>query len=133
MPARRLLVLAGISTIQALGFIAYAIFHVFGWIRFGLTGPSEVSNVPAIVLQIIILGGLGIGLAAVAYAWFRARRWARAPFVTMQAIALIIGWPLASASGSVERTVGILLVIMAVVGIALAFSPKVTRLLEPGS
>jgi hypothetical protein len=133
VPARRLLVLTLISGIQAIGLLAYAIFDIIGWIRFGLTGPSEVSNVPAIVLQIIILGCLGAGLLAVAFAWFRAKRWARAPFVTMQAIALVVGWPLASATGSVERAVGIALVIMAIVGVVTALSPKVTRLLEPSA
>lgn len=133
MPHRRLIMLAAISGVQGIALCVYAVFDIVGWARFGLTGPSEVSNVPAIVLQILIFGSLGGGLLAVAWAWLRARRWARAPFITMQTVGIIVGWPLASASGSVERAVGVALLIMAIVGIIIALTPKVTRLLQADS
>jgi hypothetical protein len=133
MPNRRLVILASISGIESVALLGYAVFDIYGWIQFGLTGPSEVSNVPGMVLQIAIFALLGAGLAAITWAWLRARRWARAPFITVQAIALIVGWPLANAAGSVERWVGIALFALAAVGIIVALSPRVTRLLQADS
>lgn len=130
MPHRRLVILAAIAGSQGVALCLYAVFDIVGWARFGLTGPSEVSNVPAIVLQILIFALLGGGSLAVAWAWWNARRWARAPFITMQTVGLIVGWPLASAVGSVERAVGVALLIMAIVGIVIALTPKVTRILQ---
>ena len=133
MPDRRLVLLAGVSSIQSAALLGYAVFDVIGWVQFGLTGPSEVSNVPAMVLQIVIFALLGAALAAITWAWLRAQRWARAPFITLQAIGLIVGWPLANAAGSVERWAGIILFVLAASGIIIALSPKVTRLLQADS
>jgi hypothetical protein len=126
----RLRILAVISFLEGFALLGYAIFDIYGAATIGVTGPVEVSNVPALVLQIVIFALFGVGLIAVGYAWLRRIRWARAPFLVAQFIALIIGWPLAQAEGSVERNVGIGLVVLAVVGIILAFTPAVTRALE---
>lgn len=133
MPDRRLIILGLIAGVQGVALVVYAIFDVVGWARFGLSGPAAVSNVPGIVLQIVIFAACGSGLLAVAWAWFHARRWARAPFITMQAIGLVVGWPLASANGSVERAAGIALVVMAIIGVGIALSPRITRILQAGS
>lgn len=127
---RRILILAGISALQGITLLGYALFDIYGAITIGTTGPEEVSNTPALILQIVIFAGLGAGMVLVALGWWRRRRWARAPFIVVQFLAIIVGWPLAQAVGLTERAVGISLVVLAVVGLFLAFTPRVTRELE---
>jgi hypothetical protein len=127
---RRILILAVIAAVQGLTLLGYAIFDIYGAITIGTTGPEEVSNAPALALQIVIFAGLGAGMVFVAYGWWRRRRWARAPFIVVQFLAIIIGWPLAQALGLAERAVGVALVALAIIGLFLAFTPRVTRELE---
>jgi hypothetical protein len=129
----RLRVLSAIALLQGLALLGYAVFDIYGAVTIGTTGPAEVSNAPALMLQIIIFALFGAGLLAVSYAWLRRIRWARAPFLVAQFIALIVGWPLAQATGGVERTIGIVLVALAILGIIIAFTPSVTRALETDS
>lgn len=124
---RRIFVLAAISALQGLMLLGYAGFDIYGAITIGTTGPEEVSNTPGLILQIVIFAFLGAGMVVVAYGWARRKRWARAPFIVVQFLAIIVGWPLAQAAGLTERTVGVVLVILAVLGLFLAFTPRVTR------
>lgn len=126
----RVMILAAIAAVQGIALLGYAIFDIVGGLTIGTTGPEEVSNPPALILQIIIFAALGVGMLLVAGGWARRRRWARAPFIVVQFLGLIVGWPLAQAVGLVERSVGIALVILAVLGIFLALTPRVTRELE---
>ncbi len=127
---RRIFVLAAIAVLQGVTLLGYAVFDIFGAITIGTTGPAEVSNTPALILQIAIFAFIGAGMMFVAYGWSRRKRWARAPFIVVQFLAIIVGWPLAQAVGLTERTVGVVLVVLAVVGLFLAFTPRVTRELE---
>lgn len=129
----RLHVAAGIAFVQGVVLVGYALFDIYGAITVGTTGPEEVSNTPALMLQIVIFALFGLGLLAVGYGWIRRARWARAPFLVAQFVAIIIGWPLAQASETVVRMTGALLVVCAVLGIVIALSPKVTRALESDS
>lgn len=128
-PAAPLTALAAIALLEGLALVAYAIFDAVEAVRVGATGPADVSNGPAIALQIIIFLVFGAGLLWVARGWWGSRRWARAPFLLTQLIALVVGVPLAQAQGGTERVVGIALSLVALVGIALVFTPAVTRAL----
>jgi hypothetical protein len=127
---RRIFILAAIATLQGVTLLGYAIFDIYGLITIGTTGPEEVSNTPALILQIVILAGLGAGMIYVGYGWWLKKRWARAPFIVVQFLAIIIGWPLAQALGRSERAIGVSLVVLGLIGLVLAFTPRVTRELE---
>jgi hypothetical protein len=127
IPERPFIALGLIAGIEGIGLLAYAAFDAIEGIRIGATGPAPVSSVPALILQIAILAAFGAGLVLVGTGWMRARRWARAPFLLAQLIALVIGAPLASAAGGVERTAGIVIILLAAIGIVLVFTPAVTR------
>ena len=126
-PPRLLAVLAAISLLEGLALTVYSVYDLVEAIRIGATGPAEVSNGPAIILQIVIFAIFGVGLLVVAWGWWGARRWARGPFILAQVFALVVGIPLAGAAGSVERTVGIVLSAIAIIGIVASLTPAVTR------
>jgi hypothetical protein len=130
---RPFIALGVISGIEGIGLLSYALFDAIEGIRIGATGPAAVSSVPALILQIAILGAFGAGLVLVGTGWLRTRRWARAPFVLAQLIALVIGAPLVMATGGVERIVGILIISFAATGVVLVFTPAVTRSLAEHS
>ena len=125
----QLIALAVLSIVEGVFFLGYAVFDVIGAIRFGLTGPEEVSNASALTLQIVMFALFGAALIVVARGWWGFRRWARAPFVLAQLLVLVVAVPLTSASGSVERIAASIGVLMAVVGLVLTFLPSTTRAL----
>jgi len=127
--SRQLVTLAGISSIEGVFFIGYALFDVVGFLRFGLTGPEEVSNPSALTLQVVMFALFGAALVLVSRGWWRVKRWARAPFVLAQLLVLVVAVPLTSASGSVERISASIGVFMAGIGLVLTFLPSTTRAL----
>ena len=133
IPRGPFIALGVIAGIEGIGLLGYAVFDVIGGIRIGATGPAAVSNVPALILQIAILGAFGAGLVLVGTGWLRARRWARAPFVLAQLFALVIGAPLVTATGGVERIAGVSIILLASTGVVLVFTPAVTRSLAEHS
>jgi fatty acid desaturase len=133
IPRRPFIFLGVIAGIEGIGLLAYAVYDAAEGIRIGATGPAEVSSVPALILQIAILGAFGAGLVLVGTGWMRERRWARAPFLLAQLIALVIGGPLVSAVGGVERIAGIIIILLAATGVVLVFTPAVTRSLAEHS
>ena len=133
IPSRPFFALGVIAGLEGLGLLVYAMFDAVEGIRIGATGPAEVSSVPALILQIAILGAFGAGLVLVGTGWMRVRRWARAPFLLAQLIALVIGAPLVSAVGGVERIAGIIIILLAATGVVLVFAPAVTRSLAEHS
>lgn len=132
-PDRVLVVLAAIALVQGAGLIAYAIFDVVEAVRVGTSGPEDVSNPMALVLLVGITAAFGVGMLVVARGWWRARRWARSPFIFAQIIGALIGYELTQSSGSVEHAIGIACVVLAVMGLVLSFAPPVTRALGPDS
>lgn len=123
------LALAGISLIEGAFFLGYAVYDLIGAARFGLTGPEEVSNAPALTLQVLMFVVFGAGILAAARGWWGIKRWARAPFVLAQLLVLVVAVPLMSAAGAVERSVAYVAVAMAVVGLIVTFLPSTTRAL----
>lgn len=121
--------LAAIAVVEGTVLLGYAVYDLVQGARLGTPGPEAVSNAPALSVQILIFLGFGAGLLVTGLGWWRGRRWARAPFLLAQLLAVVIGFPLAQADGAVERPIGIVLVILAVAGAVLALSPRVTRAL----
>lgn len=126
-PRRELIALAAISGAEGSALIGYACYDVIQAIRFGTTGPAEVSNGPALFIQILIFMVFGIGLLLVARGWLQGKRWARSPFVLAQLIALLVGFPLAQDSSGPSRAVGVTVLICALAGGVLALTPQVGR------
>jgi hypothetical protein len=130
--ARPLLaVLTAIAGVQGVALIGYAVYDIVQGLRLGLTGPEEVSNLPGLILQIVIFAVLGGAGIAIAIGWWRAKYAARAPFIVAQLLALVVGFPLAQAAGSLPSGVGVALVVVAIIGIAVALLPPVTRAIVP--
>ncbi|PHX60711.1 MAG: hypothetical protein CK552_04420 [Actinobacteria bacterium] len=126
-PRRELIALAAISGAEGLVLIGYACYDVIQAIRVGTTGPAEVSNGPALFIQILIFVVFGIGLLLIARGWLQGQRWSRSPFVLAQLIALLVGFPLAQNSAGPGRAVGVTVLICALAGGVLAFTPRVGR------
>lgn len=126
-----LLILAGIAGIEGVALVGYAVFDVVQGLRVGLTGPEEVSNLPALLLQIVIFLAFGAAGLAIAVGWWRAKYAARAPFILGQILALVVGFPIAQSMETTQRLVGVGLVVFAVIGIAVSLLPPVTRAIVP--
>ena len=122
--------LAIIALLQGVALLGYALFDVVEALRVGITGPAEVSNVPALIFLIVVTAAFGVGLVLVARGWWRAQRWARAPFILTQVIFGLIGYELSQSEGSVERTVGYACVLIAILGLVLSFAPAVSRAID---
>lgn len=122
--------LALIALVEAVGLLVYGGYEAVLGVRVGATGPAEVSNVPAIIVQVIIFAVLGVGLIYVSRGWLQRRRWARAPFVLAQLIGLLVGIPIAQTAGTAPRLAGIALTALAIAGIIVALTPAVTRALQ---
>lgn len=126
-PTRSFAAIAAIAAVEGLGLITYAIFDIIEAVRVGITGPADVSNPAALLLLIVIYLVLGIGLLLVARAWWLMRTWQRGAFVLAQVIALLVFFDLTQSSESLPRTVGLVILLMAIAGIVLVFTPKVLR------
>ncbi len=129
-PDRALAALALIALVEGLALIGYAVFDVIEVVRVGITGPEEVSNPPAVILLIVITASFGVALAFIARGWWRARAWARSPFLLAQLIFGLIGYELSQSEGSVERMVGIAAMVVAGIGLVLCFAPPVSRVIS---
>jgi len=124
-----LVALALVSGLEGLALLGYALFDVIQGMTVGITGPAGVSSVTALTLQIVIFFAFGLGLLVVGRGWWQARRWARAPFVLAQLIALVVGVPLAQAAETSSRIPGIVISLVAALGLVLVFLPRTTRAL----
>jgi Na+-driven multidrug efflux pump len=122
-------ILGIISGVQGVFYVVYAVLIVVGVARFGVSGPSEVANASGVTLEVVIFLFFGLGMLLVAGGWFSAKRWARAPFLLAQLMALVISVPLIGATDALQKWAAILVTLAAVVGIFLAFTPAVTRYL----
>lgn len=114
---------------QGVFFVVYAVLITAGVLRFGLTGPEAVSNSAGVTLAVIIFLFFGVGLIATAWGWWQIKSWARSPFVLAQLLALVVGIPLMSASGTPEKAVGAFVTIVAVIGGVVSLLPSTTTLL----
>lgn len=123
-------VLAVIAGLQGLLFVAYAVFDVVEALRVGITGPAEVSNPAALLGLIAITAAFGAGLLWVSWGWWGCRGWARSPFLVAQIVLGLIGYEVSQSSEGIQRTVGQVAIVVALVGIVLVFLPSVRRALD---
>jgi hypothetical protein len=132
VPARErpLIVLAALSALQGALLVGYAVFDVVEAVRVGTSGPEEVSNPMSLLGVIVLTAASGAGLLWLAWGWWNARSWARAPFITAQLIIGLLGYEIAQSTQTVERIVGMLAVGIAVIGLVLAFVRPVSRALS---
>ena len=119
-------VAAPLVAAEGVALFTYGLYLLVSVIRFGITGPAEVSNVPAVVLEIAIFIGFGVALAITARGLWQARRPARAPAVLAQVIAVVVGGPLAFSTDSASRVIGIVVVVVAVTAAVASFGRGVT-------
>lgn len=100
-------------------------------VREGATGPEEVSNLGGLVLEPLIFLAFGAALLLVGHGLWRARRWARAPFVLGQLVLGLIGVELAQGDSDLHG-VGIASTVLALVGVVVVLTPAVTAELGDG-
>ena len=122
--------LAGIAALEGLLLLAYAVYYVVEAIRTGITGPAEVSNPAALMGLIAITAAFGAGLVWTAVGWWTARSWARSPFVVAQLVLGLIGYELTQSAEGVLQTTGQVAIVLAVIGVVLAFLPSVRRAID---
>lgn len=130
-PVPPIIAIAVIAAIEGLGLIGYAMFDLIESIRVGVSGPEEVSNVPAVIVLIVIQLLFGAGMLWVARGWWQSARWARSPFLVAQLLGILVGYELTQAVGGVEKAVGFSVVGIAAAGVVLSFLPAVSRAIDP--
>lgn len=133
MPSQRplpLIVAACVSAVEGAFLAGYAVYILIQVARLGITGPEPVSNPVSVTLEIVIFAVIGAGLLAAGWGLWHRRRWGRAPAVLGQLLCLVVAVPLAGAVGGVERTIGIVASVTAVVALVCLFLPSTTRALE---
>jgi hypothetical protein len=69
----------------------------------------------------------GIGLLLVARAWWLMRTWQRGAFVLTQVIALLVFFDLTRSEEGLPCILGGLILVLAIAGIVLVFTPNVMR------
>lgn len=125
-------VLAVIAFAQGMFFIAMAFADVVAVMQQGgLVGPQAVSNPQAFTTLVVIFVLFGMAMLLVGWGWLRRKRWARAPFVVMQMLTLVVSVPNVAAPEVGAQVIAVIATIAAVAGAFLAVSPQVTRELFP--
>lgn len=125
-----LVLLAALAAVEGLGLLGYAVFDLVSAVRIGITGPAEVSNPAALAGLVAITAAFGAGLVWVAVGWWRARSWARAPFVVAQLVLGLIGYEVSQSAEDGLRLVGQVAMVVAAVGIVLVLLPSARRALS---
>jgi len=131
-PRTFLVVLSVIAGLQGVVFLGYAVYDVVQAFRVGITGPAEVSNLPALLGLIALTAAFGAGMLWVAWGWWNSRSWARAPFIVAQLVLGFIGYEMTSSASDLVRFLGQGLVLLAVIAIVLCFMPSVRSALDVG-
>ena len=116
--------------IEGLFYLVYACLVVIGISREGLTGPSQVSNVSGVTLEVLIFAMFGAAMLLVSFGWFGRRRWARAPFALAQVLVLVVSVPLIGASEVWQQAIALGVSLVALIGGFMAFTPRVTQQLH---
>lgn len=125
--SRPFIALTAIAAAEGIALVIYGIYDLIQSLRLGATGPADVSNLPALILQIVIYLILGAGMLLIADAWRRGRFWQRGAFMLGQIFAVVIGYEFIGPEGGIAWVTGILLMLLGVAGLVLVFTPPVLR------
>ncbi len=122
-PARppALVVLVALVAAQGLGLVGLAVFFL---VELMVSSPSSTARAVMAALLTLLAG---LGLLAVARGLRRARRWARAPALVTQLLALPVAVGLVQGG---RWYVGVPLILWALGVLALLFTPAVGEALE---
>jgi hypothetical protein len=108
---------------EAAGVLAYAV-------GIGIAAVQEPGSVAAAPVEIVIYLIFVAGMVACGRALWQRRRAARTPFAVIQLFGLVVGWTLTQGDGDLTHRIGYAVLVVAVVGIALAISPTLGEGLE---
>lgn len=122
-PARPLLLASAIAGIEGIVFFVLMCIAIWVAVTGSSFGPADISNGTAVTLEIIIFAGLSAGMCVTAYGMYGTRRWARAPFILMQLIAMGVGYNFWGAA------VAPVILGLGIVGFVIALLPATTRAL----
>ncbi|MFM1917105.1 MAG: hypothetical protein RJB01_620 [Actinomycetota bacterium] len=120
------LALAVIAGLQGIAVIAYAVANII-WLV-GAWGEPGVSAL-TLSVQVLVIAAVGVGLGLIARGFVKAARWARAPFVVAQLLAVVVALPFALTAGGAQAWSG-LIIASAILGLLLVFLPGTTRALN---
>jgi len=118
-----LLAAIAIAAVESLGVAAYGL-------SIGLAGLANPGSVAAPLVQVVLYLIFASGIAVAAWALWNRRRSARTPFVVIQLFSLVVGYTLMQGDGDAIHRLGWAVLLMGVVGVALAMSPLVGHSLE---
>ena len=96
----------------------------------GVAAVHEPGSVAAAPVEIVIYLLFAAGMVACGRALWQRRRAARTPFGVVQLFGLVVGWTLTQGDGDLTHRVGYAVLVVSVVGIALALSPVLGEALE---
>jgi hypothetical protein len=116
-----LVVLVALVAGQGIGLVGLAVFFLVELI------VASPTSAPRAVMAALLTLLAGLGLLAVARGLRRARRWARAPALVTQLLALPVAWGLVQGG---RWYVGVPLILWALGVLALLFTPAVGEVLE---
>jgi len=125
--SRGLRIAAPLVAAEGVALVLYGVYILVQSLRLGITGPAEVSNLPAVGLEIVIFSGFGVVLLFTARGLWNTHRVARAPAVLAQIIAVVVGGPLALSTELTSRVSGAITVVVAVAAVIALLSPAVTE------
>ena len=107
-------VAVGVGLIEAVSLFAYAIAVVVN-----ANKVHSTVGEPAILAGILAI--FGAIVLALTYAVRRLKTWARTPFMMTQLFAGIVAYTLVSGTGTEAKTVGVVVLLLAAVGIYAIF------------
>lgn len=101
-------VAAPLLAVEGLVALAYAGYLAIMAVRVGPIGPTQVSNIGGLIVEVLLYLAFGVALLAVGHGLWRLAGWSRSPAVLAQLLIAVIAVPLAQAAGP-ERFVGLAL------------------------
>lgn len=108
---------AAVAGLQGLALLGYALGISIIGLTSGLEGPAAVSSPTGAVVEVAAFALFGAGMVAIAYGRWRGAAWSGPPFVLSQLLALAVGLPLATATDTVGRTIGLAVTASAAIGL----------------
>lgn len=106
-----------VAATQGTALLGYALGILIIGLTAGLEGPAEVSSPAGAIVEVMAFALFGAALVAIAFGRWKGSSWSGPPFVLSQLLALAVGLPLATATDTVGKTIGLAVTVSAIVGI----------------